>query len=145
MCYRCYRCDKKWWQEKENKGFTLLEVLASMLIMMILIVPLYFQLGRGLASQEAQDELFRLTLLAKRHVELLRSEYEANNRLISRETIFQLGEGQTGEFHWQVEWELLSAGSSRGLYQVVVRYYQLGQQDITAQVQLTTRLMGELP
>jgi|GEM_PF-3810981 prepilin-type N-terminal cleavage/methylation domain-containing protein len=143
MCYR--REKKKWWQGTENKGFTLLEVLASMLIVMILIVPLYFQLGQGLVSQEAQDGQFRLTLLAKRHVELFRNEYEANNRLISRETILQSGEGQTGEFHWQVEWNLLTAGSNRGLYQVVVRYYQLGQQDMAAQVQLTTRLMGELP
>jgi prepilin-type N-terminal cleavage/methylation domain-containing protein len=139
------RIKKLWWHKKANKGFTLLEVLASMLIMMILIVPLYFQLGQGLASQEAQDEVFRLALLAKRHIELLRSEYAANNRLISRETILQAGAGQTEEFHWQVEWQLLAAGATRGLYQVLVTYYLPGEQVIAAQVQLTTRLMGELP
>lgn len=128
-----------------ESGYTLVEVIASLLIITVLIVPLYFQLWQGLAAQQQQDEIFRLSLMAKQHLELLWGEYITNNRLITRETIFGSNEGQIGGVFWQVDWKLLASGIDRGIYEVGVTYFLINNETVTSEVVFTTRLMGELP
>lgn len=130
---------------KSSRGFTLIEVLASLLLITIIIMPLYFQLWQGVKSQQNQDNYLRLFLLAKGHLEQLRGEYEANNRLISLETITGANQGVEDDVNWQINWQLIEGGNHRGLYQIEISYYQLKDEAVNLRVSTTTRLMGEVP
>ncbi|MDW7673698.1 MAG: type II secretion system protein [Bacillota bacterium] len=129
-----------------QKGFTLLETLISLMILSIMIVPIYFHLGQGLKGQQLQDEVMKLNMLTKRHLELIRAEYQQNNRLLSQEFLTEAepnGYDQENRYIWELEITSLIDYQQISLYQVIITYSKLHEAEIIASASIATKLMGE--
>lgn len=130
--------------KRNNSGFSFLEVLAALLIIIILIMPLYFQSYQSANAQLINQDLYEANLIAKNKIELLRNHYENNGRLISRDIMDTFVHGIEESFNWFIEWELISQGTNTGLYLITVTCFKEEENHTNITTSLTTMLIGEL-
>ncbi len=128
-----------------NKGYTLIEVLAALMVVSLLIAPLYMQQIEYAKWQSSQYEQMRLNLLATELLETIQSEYLANNRALSLSTMNNFNNGSNGAYGWSIQWQLIAQGYERDLYQAIVTCFNEGMADYSPTVTMTTYFMGEKP
>ncbi|MGF7185844.1 type II secretory pathway pseudopilin PulG [Desulfitispora alkaliphila] len=104
-----------------EEGYTFLEVLASVTILLLLIQVLFYPLDYITRTDENAKKSQAL-YIAQEQIEMLRAEYHRSEYILGANAMHNSDFlwGEEDELRWEGQWELVKSGVSTGVYKYKV-------------------------